>query len=193
MREVFQKMTECLGRGESAVLVTVTAASGSTPRKAGARMLVTGDGLAAGTIGGGAVEHASIELAAQLLREGRSRRKHFILTENEAADIGMICGGDTDVYFQYVSGDDGNARRLFEEILAAAGGEREVWLILDIEKGRHDRARRDVGAERDYVQFLSDHAEGSYDKMCFPLPQPVSGRDRGDRRRTHQCKADRDA
>ena len=63
-------MTECLGRGESAVLVTVTAASGSTPRKAGARMLVTGDGLAAGTIGGGAVEHASIELAAQLLRKG---------------------------------------------------------------------------------------------------------------------------
>ena len=124
MREVFQKMTECLGRGESAVLVTVTAASGSTPRKAGARMLVTGDGLAAGTIGGGAVEHASIELAAQLLREGRSRRKHFILTENEAADIGMICGGDTDVYFQYVSGDDGNALRLFEEILASAGGER---------------------------------------------------------------------
>ena len=132
VREVFQKMTECLGRGESAVLVTVTAASGSTPRKAGARMLVTGDGLAAGTIGGGAVEHASIELAARLLREGRSRRKHFILTENEAADIGMICGGDTDVYFQYVSGDDGNARRLFEEILAAAGGEREVWLILEL-------------------------------------------------------------
>ena len=44
----------------------------------------------------------------------------------------MICGGDTDVYFQYVSGDDGNARRLFEEILAAAGGEREVWLILEL-------------------------------------------------------------
>ena len=36
MKEVFQKMKECLDRGEDVVFVTVAASSGSTPREAGA-------------------------------------------------------------------------------------------------------------------------------------------------------------
>ncbi|MEP0508666.1 MAG: XdhC family protein, partial [Aurantimonas coralicida] len=44
-----------LAAGDSAVLVTVTEVRGSTPREAGAAMLVTADGMA-GTIGGGRLE-----------------------------------------------------------------------------------------------------------------------------------------
>ncbi len=52
------------GRG---VLVMVVAARGSTPREAGAAMLVAGTG-AAGTIGGGRVEHECVQAARRMLQ-----------------------------------------------------------------------------------------------------------------------------
>ena len=45
-------LRQALDAGEPAVLVTVTGAQGSTPREAGAAMLVTANRIA-GTIGGG--------------------------------------------------------------------------------------------------------------------------------------------
>ena len=57
MRQLFQLLGDTLKKKEDAVLVTVVASSGSTPRGAGARMLVTKDGRIGGTIGGGAVEY----------------------------------------------------------------------------------------------------------------------------------------
>ena len=55
MRQLFQQLEQTLKEGRDAVLVTVVASSGSTPRGAGANMLVTDRGRIAGTIGGGAV------------------------------------------------------------------------------------------------------------------------------------------
>ena len=130
MKEVFQKMKECLDRGEDVVFVTVAASSGSTPREAGAHMAVTADGLAAGTIGGGAVEYESIKTAEQVLETRRSRFREFTLTKNQAADIGMICGGSTSVYFQYISPENGSARRKLDQILKALDQDRDCWICL---------------------------------------------------------------
>ncbi|HJC47364.1 MAG TPA: XdhC family protein [Candidatus Lachnoclostridium pullistercoris] len=132
MKEIFQKIKECLDRGEDAVLVTVAASSGSTPREAGAHMAVTADGLAAGTIGGGAVEYESIKTAEEVLKTRRSRFREFTLTKNQAADIGMICGGTTSVYFQYISPENGPARRMLDRILKALDQDRDCWMILDL-------------------------------------------------------------
>ncbi|HCF58139.1 MAG TPA: xanthine dehydrogenase, partial [Myxococcales bacterium] len=54
MRAMFGLLKERLESGEDAVLVTVVASTGSIPREAGARMLVTRQGRLRGTIGGGA-------------------------------------------------------------------------------------------------------------------------------------------
>ena len=58
MKKLLAVLEQVLSAGQDAVLVTVIASSGSTPRGAGARMLVTDRGWAAGTIGGGAVATA---------------------------------------------------------------------------------------------------------------------------------------
>ena len=109
MRQLFQQLEQTLKEQKSAVLVTVTASSGSTPRGAGATMLVTEQGRIAGTIGGGAVEYRSEQIALAALREGRSRAESFQLRPNEVQDLGMICGGDVQVDFRYLSGNDPEA------------------------------------------------------------------------------------
>lgn len=78
------------------VLCIVTEAEGSTPREAGAKMLVFADGSIKGTIGGGAIERKSIEIALQVLKRGLPLHQSFEL-EN---DVGMICGGRTSIYFE---------------------------------------------------------------------------------------------
>lgn len=63
MRTLLQTAKKHLEENENLALVTVIASSGATPRGAGAHMLVSTAGLLYGTIGGGAVEHRSIEIA----------------------------------------------------------------------------------------------------------------------------------
>ena len=69
MKQMLKNMEIRLLAGEPLVLVTVTASSGATPRGAGARMLVGKDGRICGTIGGGAVEYRSEQIALQVLEK----------------------------------------------------------------------------------------------------------------------------
>ena len=97
MRQLFEVIKEQLEQENDAVLVTVIASSGSTPRGAGARMVVTEKGRIYGTIGGGAVEYQSTYIAAEALKNRESQIHNFILSPNQVADLGMICGGNVTV------------------------------------------------------------------------------------------------
>jgi len=86
-------------RGLDAVLVTVASGQGSTPRDAGAKMLVTVDAIH-GTIGGGELEFQATGIARELLRAtGGKEVKRFPL----GADLGQYCGGAANLVFERVS------------------------------------------------------------------------------------------
>ena len=103
MKTLFTALAEELSAGRGAVVATVVASRGSTPRGPGAQMLVRADGSALGTVGGGAVELEAARLAWDLCREGRSMTKTYRLTNTQAGDLGMVCGGEADILFQYVA------------------------------------------------------------------------------------------
>jgi len=77
--------------GTPFVIATVIASRGSTPRKAGAKMLVGADGTLHGTVGGGMVEHKVVERARALLAEPAVERFEWDLASEDAG--GMVCGG----------------------------------------------------------------------------------------------------
>jgi xanthine dehydrogenase accessory factor len=85
-------------RCQDAVTVTVASGKGSTPREAGAKMVVTIDALH-GTIGGGELEYQAIDLARGMLRGTRDRQaKRFGL----GANLGQYCGGAADLLLERV-------------------------------------------------------------------------------------------
>ena len=135
MRNMLKTMKEHLERGEDLVLVTVVASSGATPRGAGARMLVGKTGRICGTIGGGAVEYRSEQLAAQVLDSRVSGQQDFTLTKDDVQNLGMICGGAVNVFFHYIPAFDEKTIALASEAEArfAQGG--DFWLISDIGQG----------------------------------------------------------
>jgi len=75
----------------AAALVTVAQAQGSSPREAGARMVVAPDGTFTGTIGGGALEWGALAEAQSLMarRGGLASR----LDKALGPDLGQCCGG----------------------------------------------------------------------------------------------------
>lgn len=94
--DVFSAAAEAWRTGRPAALATVIAVGGSTPRAAGARMLVHDDGTIVGTIGGGNVEHQVIRVALDAIATGRPVRWRANLTR----DLGMCCGGEMEVYVE---------------------------------------------------------------------------------------------
>ena len=98
MTDIFEEIIKIKAEGEGAALVTVISTSGSTPRKEGAKMLVRYDGSIVGTIGGGKIEKQVIEEALEVIRKGSSKRINFSLKEGD--ELGMICGGDTELFIE---------------------------------------------------------------------------------------------
>lgn len=130
-----KKMFEYLKSGIEMVLVTVVASSGATPRGAGAHMIVTEEGRIWGTIGGGAVEYRSEQMAKQVLKEKNSFGHDFSLTKDDIQNLGMICGGAVRVFFHYIKANDEKNIALAKKALALCEADEDVWMISDIEKG----------------------------------------------------------
>lgn len=135
MKELFYAMLQALKRGEDFVLCSIIASSGSTPRGKGAKMAVFAGGKTLGTIGGGAVEFESTRLALKTLEEKSAFTKGFNLAAGQSADIGMICGGQVVVYFQYFAGGDQAAIEIFGHITGLFERDVNSWLITYITEG----------------------------------------------------------
>lgn len=132
MRNMLKTIKNKLEHGEPLVLVTVIASSGATPRGAGARMLVGREGRICGTIGGGAVEYRSEQIAAKVLEDKTSLGQDFTLTKDDVQNLGMICGGACDVFFHYLPAGDIHTIMLCEEAEAQFQKGCNLWLLTDV-------------------------------------------------------------
>jgi len=100
--KIFKKTTELMAKSETFAVVTIVKTEGSTPRKAGAKMIVVQDGSTFGTIGGDCVESGAVAEAMEAMKEGKSKTFSVALEEEELGGIGMKCGGKADVYIEVV-------------------------------------------------------------------------------------------
>jgi xanthine dehydrogenase accessory factor len=98
MQDVYKAAYKIISEGAEAAIVTVVAASRSTPRGVGTKMLVRADGSLTGTIGGGGVEAAAIRIAANVIRTGKPELHHFDLVPDK--EPGMVCGGEMDIFVE---------------------------------------------------------------------------------------------
>jgi len=137
MNEWLHALRQCGERGLDAVLVTVLSGTGSTPRDAGARMVVTVDAIH-GTIGGGELEYQAIDVARTLLRSSAEKQtRRFPL----GASLGQVCGGAANLAFERVPAGAAWVRALAE--LEAAG----TPCVLATPAGEDAAGRLIVGAE----------------------------------------------
>ena len=85
---------------EKKAVITIVSTKGSTPRHAGAKMLVWNDGRTVGSIGGGCSEADVTRIARELIADGGYRFYKIDMTGTYAEEEGMVCGGTMDVLIE---------------------------------------------------------------------------------------------
>jgi len=88
-----ETILEIEAAGEKAALCMLVWSKGSVPMSRRAKMIVRQDGSTLGTVGGGCLEDMVWKQAQAALQDGRVRSLWYSLTEYEAEDAGLICGG----------------------------------------------------------------------------------------------------
>ena len=89
-------------KNEKMSLVTVISTKGSTPRKAGSKMIVYDSGKIIGTIGGGCAEAKIIKDAALMAGSKNLKIETIDMTGEIAEEEGMVCGGKMTVLIEAI-------------------------------------------------------------------------------------------
>ena len=102
-RDVLPALLARWRAGEACALATVVGTWSSAPRQPGASMLVGPDGSVVGSLSGGCVEGDVYAVAEQVLADGRATARRYGVSDAEAAEVGLTCGGTIDVFVERVS------------------------------------------------------------------------------------------
>jgi xanthine dehydrogenase accessory factor len=109
MRELLTELDTWAGEGVGAGRAVVVRTFGSAPRPEGAVLLVSADGRLAGSVSGGCVEGAAFEEVERARSTGRSRVVRYGISDEQAWDVGLACGGTIDVLVEPVVRPEGVA------------------------------------------------------------------------------------
>jgi xanthine dehydrogenase accessory factor len=101
-----KSLNEWKAKGIPCAIITIVKAEGSTPRHAGATMVVSKDGDIAGSVGGGMVEYECMKMVNEVISTNQPILKEFSLKgETEGGNglpCGGICGGSVSVFIEPV-------------------------------------------------------------------------------------------
>lgn len=106
-QDVYEAVLATVCAGRRAALATIVSTRGSTPRKAGSRMLVDPETGLVGTVGGGCGEAEVIEAAHEVIDDGIPRLVKVDLTEDLMGWSPAVCGGIMDIFVERVSAGAG--------------------------------------------------------------------------------------
>ena len=126
MEDVIEEVAASEG---CAALASLIDSSGSIPMSERAKMLVAGDGRVIGTIGGGCLEAEIINSGREVLESGHPHLTEYTMTEEQAGESGLNCGGTVRIYTERIEGDAG--RRVYAEVVQAKEG-REPCVLATI-------------------------------------------------------------
>ncbi|MCD8036048.1 MAG: XdhC family protein [Clostridiales bacterium] len=158
MENIFRKIKETIDSGQDVMLNMITASSGSTPRGAGAKMLVFADGSIEGTIGGGRAEYLCKLRSLEALKDKLSFTAAYDMSQYDVEGVGMICGGNVKVCFKYFSKEDAP---LVNHVLELIENYEEAWLITRVGENSVDMGTYSRNEGVSFIDGVSaEEAEG---------------------------------
>lgn len=150
--------------GKGAALATVIDTWGSAPRRAGAQMVVSGDGDMMGSVSGGCVEGAVVVEAMEALEDGAPRLLEYGVSDGDAFAVGLACGGTIRILVEPVGA--ALPTDILDALVAARAARTQTAYVVDTENwtrrldhdGHAVRFARDrTGMEEDGKTFVAIH------------------------------------
>ncbi len=102
MQDVLEQAAQWRDVGLGVALATVIQTWGSSPRPAGSQLVVNEESEFAGSVSGGCVEAAVLEVALGVIESGAARLLEFGVDNETAWEVGLACGGRIEIYLERV-------------------------------------------------------------------------------------------
>ena len=103
---IYERINSCLKNNIPAVLVVAVEKQGKGPVEVGMKMLVTENGEAFGTVGGGRLEFHAQGKCQEILKTKTPLHERYLLNEGKvfenAKTLPMVCGGVVTLYYEYI-------------------------------------------------------------------------------------------
>ena len=159
---VWRQLSEFIARHGAAALISVHEVKGSAPREVGAHMVVRPDGAFHGTIGGGQLEFLMLDIAREMLKQGRGPAR--IVDQALGPDLGQCCGGRVKILIETFD------RRDLDDIAPLVAAEDKGGLF-DVEcRMEAGRVRRELGSQADTgpsTEWRETHGEDRTPVLLF--------------------------
>ncbi len=138
MRDVLADIERWLTEGKRVALATVVNVYGSAPRPLGAKMAVSERAEMTGSVSGGCVESAVLQEALEVLADGRPRLLPFGISDEQAWEVGLACGGRIEVFVEPMHTP---AQQAVWEALRTALREERLVGVVTVLQGPHAGAK----------------------------------------------------
>jgi xanthine/CO dehydrogenase XdhC/CoxF family maturation factor len=102
MRDLLDELDRWRSEGVPVAIARVVDLDGSGPRLPGAAMAVNERGEVVGSVSGGCVEGAVVTEALETIRDGKPRLLDFGVTNEQAWEVGLACGGKIEIFVERV-------------------------------------------------------------------------------------------
>lgn len=102
LEDILGQAAQWRAAGKQVALATVVSTWGSSPRPTGSQLAVDADGNFIGSVSGGCIEGAVIKEAQNAIATGRPRLLDFGVTNEQAWEVGLACGGKVQVFVEKV-------------------------------------------------------------------------------------------
>jgi xanthine/CO dehydrogenase XdhC/CoxF family maturation factor len=100
--EILEQAARWREAGKGVALATVVSTWGSSPRPLGSKLAVDSEGAFIGSVSGGCVEGAVVSEALETIRDGQPRMLDFGVTNEQAWEVGLACGGKIAIFVERV-------------------------------------------------------------------------------------------
>lgn len=100
MIDIVSSIRKLNREGQTLAIATVINTWKSSPRPVGSALIISEDGEMTGSVSGGCVEGAVVKKALEIIKSRKSELLHFGISDADAWEVGLSCGGELDVFVQ---------------------------------------------------------------------------------------------
>lgn len=117
--------------GKQVAIARVLSTWGSSPRPAGSLLTINEDSSFAGSVSGGCIEGAVIKEALEVMKTGKSQILEFGITQDQAWEVGLACGGQIEILIERMDS------KIVEALLAERDSRRPIVWLTNLATSSH--------------------------------------------------------